>query len=170
MTKGCSSRKFAIIIALALLASWIATPFPIEQAAAAQGKRTVSAQHKNNLQHVDCRKHDADYTGVTTISVDGTDGIAPDDEAIFVCTGEKLQWMAGTGVKTMEISFATTEWPFRERYTAKLAGDGAHPTASQSVSDLPSGHRIRVYKYTIHVVTSDNRSIDLDPHVIPMGP
>lgn len=173
MTKSFSARTFAMAAAaFAVTALWFAARLPAqEQPATAQGKRLVAAEHSNNLRNVDCRKHDLDYPGVTTINVNAADGISADDEAIFVCSGEKLQWVAGTGVKSIEIFFPKAkEWPFKDKFVKKLAGDDQHPTANQVVNDLPADHRMKAYKYRIHIVTTANVKIDLDPHVIPVGP
>jgi len=175
MRKESRSQRLAIavLVALILAAIFLATELRARQPAgdASQGKRTVAGPHANNLHYVDCRKHDADYSGVTTITVNATEGISVEDEAIFVCSGEKIQWAAGPGVKTLEIYFTKgKEWPFKDKYASKLSGDDQHPTAGEEIADLPAQYRMKAYEYRIHVVTTANAKIDLDPHVISLGP
>ncbi len=131
-------------------------------------KTTARVSKNNNLHNVDCKKHDSNYPGQTEILVDATNGIALEDEAIFVCKGEKVHWKAGTGVQTLEVSFLNQEWPFKQPFEAKLSGDSQNPTPDREVDALPSNFRAKAYKYKIHVVTGSG-VIDLDPHVIPMG-
>jgi len=131
-------------------------------------KKFAKASKTNNLRNVDCNKHNPNYPGETEILVDATNGIAYEDEVIFVCKGEMVHWKAGTGVQTMEVSFLNNEWPFKPPFEAKLSGDAQHPTPNREVNGLPPNQRAKVYKYKIHVVTGSG-VIDLDPHVIPMG-
>jgi len=130
----------------------------------------TAATKKNNLADVDCKKHDPSYSGKTPIVTNSNDGIAPADEAVFVCTGEKVHWEAGPGVASLDIFFPSAqEWPFKGPFVAKLSGGPNKHTDEQEVADPPPGYRIKAFKYQIHVVTGA-RTIDLDPHVIPMGP
>jgi hypothetical protein len=133
-------------------------------------RRTVDKNHSNNLTHVDCAPHDANYSGTTAIQVNDTNAVEENDEAIFVCTGEKVQWVAGSGVKSIVVSFPKAYWPFSDAYVAKLTGDPGHPTDAKTVKALPSGHRMYACKYKVTVTTTAGKTFVIDPHVIPIGP
>lgn len=123
----------------------------------------------NNLVNVDCKKHDPYYAGKTPIVVNATDGIKYEDEIVFVCDGEKIHWEAGgSGIKSIDVHFQNSEWPFKEPFTPQLHGDGQTPTPDLEVGPLPTNFRAKAFKYQIHVVTSSG-SIDLDPHIIHGG-
>jgi hypothetical protein len=123
---------------------------------------------KNNLRYVKCNKRLPNYSGVTEIVVNAKDGIAYEDEIIFVCTGEKVHWKADTGVKTMDIFFLNGEWPFKEVFETQLSGASQTHTPDREVKELPNTLRVKAYKYRIHVVRDAGPSIDLDPTIIPM--
>jgi hypothetical protein len=122
----------------------------------------------NNLRYVKCKKRLSNYSGITEILVNAKDGIAYEDEIVFVCTDEKLHWKADAGVKTIEISFLNNEWPFKEALEATLSGTSQTNTPDRQVKDLPNKLRVKAYKYKIHVVTDAGATIDLDPTIIPM--
>jgi hypothetical protein len=133
-------------------------------------RRTVDKNHGNNLSHVDCAPHDPNYPGTTTIQVNDTNAVEDNDEAIFVCTGEKLQWAAGSGVKSIVVSFTKVYWPFSDVYVAKLTGDAGHPTDAKTVKALASGRRMYACKYKVTVSTTAGKTFVIDPHIIPIGP
>jgi hypothetical protein len=130
----------------------------------------VRPARTNNLVNVDCRKHDPKYAGKTTILVNGTNGIAYEDEIVFVCPGENVHWEAasGSGVKSIEVRFLNNEWPFTKAFEPLLHGDAQTPTPDLEVGALPPNFRAKSYKYQIHVMTSTG-VLDLDPHIIKMG-
>lgn len=123
------------------------------------------ALKSNNLKYVECKKHDANYPGFTEIIVNATNGIADEDQVIFVCKGEKLRWTAGNGVQEFHVTFANTEWPFEGQAQNDLAGGANNSTQDQEISSKVVLYH--PYKYKIHVMAS-GKMIDLDPHVIPM--
>ncbi len=124
----------------------------------------------NNLRHVDCARHSSGYSGPTTIAVNSTDGIALEDELIFVCTGETLVWKAGSGVNTITVTFPGSTGPFTQPVESNgLHGDASSPTPVREVAGLLPNTRANAFKYQITVVTS-GATINLDPHIIRMGP
>jgi len=133
-------------------------------------KRIVDKNHGNNLSHVDCAAHESNYSGPTKIQVTDTDGVEDNDEAIFVCTGEKVQWVAGSGVKSIVVSFKRDKWPFTDPYVAKLTADSMHPTDAKAAKALASGHRMFACEYQVTVTTTEGKTFVIDPHVIPVGP
>jgi hypothetical protein len=127
---------------------------------------------KNNLVDEQCllKSEGTSYPGHTDIPVNSQDGISYDNEAIFVCPGEKVRWVAGSGVTSIDVYFASaTEWPFTDPFTSPLSMTGNH-TMDQTVGPIDPKFRIRPFKYRIHVGTPGAPIPDLDPHIIPMGP
>lgn len=122
----------------------------------------------NNLRYVKCNKRLPNYSGTTEIMANAKEGIAYEDEIIFVCTDEKVHWKADTGVKTIDISFLNNEWPFKEAFEPTLSGNSQTHTPDREVKDLPAKLRVKAFKYKIHVVTDGGTTIDLDPTIIPM--
>lgn len=132
---------------------------------------------KNNLADVDCKTHGASgngNAGKAEIDVNSTDPVAIADEGVFVCTGEKVFWQAGPHVTSIDVSFAKTDWPFDpSSYTATLHASAGGSTTEQVVASLPPGppnYRMKPSKYTIVVKTDSGATLNLDPHIIPMGP
>jgi hypothetical protein len=124
---------------------------------------------KNNLTDIDCNLHGGNKR--TAITANYNDGISYSDEAVFVCTGEKLRWEAGTGVTHLDVYFPSAqEWPFSDPFVAKLSADPQNPTPDLTVTDPPAGYRVKAFKYSIDVSTQSGNIPRLDPHVIPMGP
>lgn len=154
----------ALAIAMLLLPSrgWAQTPTP--------HKRPIDKNHSNNLSHVDCAAHESNYSGPTKIQVTDADGVEDNDEAIFVCTGEKVQWVAGSGVKSIMVSFKKASWPFSDAYVAKLTADSTHPTDAKAAKALANGHRMYACEYQVTVTTTAGKTFVIDPHVIPVGP
>jgi hypothetical protein len=125
---------------------------------------------KNNLVDVQCliKSMGTSYPGHTDIPVNAQDGISYENEAIFVCSGEKVRWVAGPGVTSIDVYFpSATEWPFTDPFTSPLSLTGNH-TTDQTVAPIQPKFRIQPFKYGIHVGTTGTPIPDLDPHVIPM--
>ena len=135
--------------------------------------KAVTGAKKNNLVDEQCllKSQGTSYPGHTDIPVNSQDGISYDNEAIFVCPGEKLRWVAGSGVTSIDVYFASaTEWPFTDPFTSPLSMTTGNHTMDQTVGSIDPKFRIRPFKYRIHVGTQGAPVPDLDPHVIPMGP
>jgi len=129
-----------------------------------------NAVKTNNLSNVQCRKYQPNYSGRTRIEVNATSGISPEDEVVFVCSGENVRWEAAkeSGIKSIEVRFLNNEWPFKQAFEPKLYGEGQGATPDREVGDLPPNLRAQTYKYQIHIVTSTG-VIDLDPHIVKGG-
>jgi hypothetical protein len=128
------------------------------------------AAKTNNLRNVDCNKHGVSYAGKTTIVVNASNGIEPEDEMVFVCPGENIHWQLGNGVKSVDVHFLNGEWPFSQPYEGQLHGDSQTLIADREIGGaLPPNVRAKAFKYQIHVVTNGS-TLDLDPHIIRMGP
>jgi len=129
-----------------------------------------NAVKTNNLSNVQCRKYQPNYLGRTRIEVNATSGISPEDEVVFVCSGENVRWEAAkeSGIKSIEVRFLNNEWPFKQAFEPKLYGEGQGATPDREVGDLPPNLRAQTYKYQIHIVTSTG-VIDLDPHIVKGG-
>jgi hypothetical protein len=127
-------------------------------------------QKTNNLRNVDCNKHNSNFSGTTAIVVNASDAIKLEDEMVFVCAGEKVRWEAGSGVTSIDVQFPSSAWPFTQPFENNpLHGDGQTPTPAREVGPLLPSTRANAFKYQIHVVANGN-PINLDPHIIRMGP
>lgn len=136
---------------------------------------TVASSKANNLRYADCNKHirgNPSPIPPVVIAVDPNDGLAPQDEVIFVCTGEPVSWEvpggAGSSVQSFTIQFQNNEWPFPGA-PQTLQGTGQAGTAARVVGALPANLRSKPYKYSIQVTRTNNTSVTLDPVLIPMG-
>jgi hypothetical protein len=133
-----------------------------------KGEQTTK---KNNLVDVQClsKSTGASYPGHTDIPVNAQDGINYENEAVFVCRGEKVRWVAGPGVTSIDVYFpSVTEWPFIDSFTSPLSMTNGNHTKDQTIGPIDPKFRIKPFKYRIHVGTTGTPIQDLDPHVIPM--
>jgi|GEM_PF-2626834 len=128
---------------------------------------------KNNLVEIAClpKIQGTSYPGHTDIRVDAQQGISVEYEAVFLCAGEKIRWVAEAGVSSFEVSFPSgnpNEWPFTDTFSSPIPVHGNH-TDDQTVRAIDPKFRLQPFKYKIHVVTAGSPgTIDLDPHVMPM--
>lgn len=141
------------------------------------GPAPVQAPSKaNNLRYVDCNKHiqhNPSPIPPVVIAVDPDTGLDPQDEVIFVCTGEPVIWKVRAGaesrVRSFKIEFQNQVWPFSGT-PVTLQGSGQTPTAEKVDAGLTLDHHLKPYKYLIEVTRRDNTKITFDPVYIPMGP
>jgi hypothetical protein len=129
-----------------------------------------SKAKKNNLADIQCLSvtQGASYPGHTDIPVNAQNGISIEYEAVFACAGEKVRWVAGTGVTAIEVSFpSANEWPFVDNFTSPIPMHGNH-TDDQTVKGIDPKFRMRAFKYKVHVETTGSPVPDLDPHFMPM--
>jgi hypothetical protein len=166
----CGSAFRGVFAIAAFATAMLLLPSGILAQTPAPSRRSVDKNHGNNLTHVDCAPHDPNYSSPTKIQVTDTSGVEDNDEAIFVCTGEKLQWVAGSGVKNIVVSFTKTAWPFSDAYTGNLTGDSTNPTDAKTVKALATGRRMYACKYKVTVTTAAGKTFVIDPHIIPIGP
>lgn len=129
-----------------------------------------SKAKKNNLADIQCLSatEGPSYPGHTDIPVNAQNGISIEYEAVFACAGEKVRWIAGSGVRKIEVSFpSANEWPFVDPFKSPIPMHG-NQTDDQTVGRIDPKFRMRAFKYKVHVETSGTPVPDLDPHFIPM--
>lgn len=105
-----------------------------------------------NLKFVQCAS--------ASINVNPNTGTDPEDEMVFVCAGNAVDWKAPGGGE-FSIDFAT-ESPFTSGTKRLDSQHGAVPP--QAIVAIPKGQRVKVFKYKLTVGQTS-----FDPYVIIMG-
>jgi len=127
----------------------------------------------NNLAHVKCQTQ-LGISGPVIIRINSTDdGIARDDQIVFVCDGETIHWDSTKDPKvtSFTITFKNGVWPFGKapQNPPVALTSSAAVTQDQKVVG-PTKKYAQDYEYTLSVKRTNGNPVTIDPHIIPMGP
>jgi hypothetical protein len=127
----------------------------------------LNRHYPHNLAHLHCGNNHTPENYAIEVAANQQVLVKPDDAIVFVCEGDMVSWFTQGANTLIRINFA-------DSYADDLLGAGhskfekKHETDKQTVHDQ-TGHRGRVYKYSITVDDGNGSTFTLDPHVIPMG-
>ena len=134
------------------------------------GKEPQTTDHASrrprHLADLTCSSSDAPQAIVINVAANDDVFAHEDDDVIFVCEGDTLQWVAGSD--SLKI---TVELKGRHADELFVTGDktitGTNRTSPETIAH-PKKHVLHKYKIEVED-TSAHKKFSIDPHIIPMG-
>ena len=125
------------------------------------------AAWRNNLELIHCQSQ---INGSNSVKIPVTaSGFADKDLIYFVCKGEQVEWDVARDphLKSITVDFGGT-WPFSGASAPFTVTAGTNSTPL-GVQAIPTNVPYQVYEYKVTLNRSDDSSVTIDPHIIPMG-
>jgi hypothetical protein len=155
-----------VIWRMAIRSGFISSVLMTTYACGFSTDRTIKS---HNLKFVQC---DSDVP-VPVIKATGT--VSSDDQVIFVCVGNKVQWFTDDSNFTFDVVFDPTSNaddlfdPAKPPFHSKPDPTGKHQHASDILTVSNKAKSLKDYPYTIQATDKTGKPVAAsDPHVIPM--